>query len=128
MVVHCKGHLPHPLCLLKKLKPSKYLCSRHSLIPISCLQHFKRFSGGFPQLHTKFNADTLFHFGVSDGAVKQSTKHVHMKQQCNITLSQLTGLSWSYFNAFLVACCKTILMLHIFIFLQSHYFLATRCV
>jgi hypothetical protein len=38
---------------------------------------------------------------------------------------KLTGLSGSHFSVSVVACHKSVLMLHIFILLQFHYFLVT---
>lgn len=38
--------------------------------------------------------------------------------------SQVTGLSRSHLSVFLAACHETVLMLHVFILLQSHSFLA----
>jgi hypothetical protein len=39
LFISCETYALHPLCHLKILKCSKYFCSGHTLMPLSCLQH-----------------------------------------------------------------------------------------
>jgi len=61
--------------LLQMLKPPKCLC---------CSWHFMCFTGAITQLCTKFNADTLFHFEVSEGAIKHAAQSTSMRNNHKI--------------------------------------------
>lgn len=61
--------------LLQMLKPPKCLC---------CSWHFMCFTGAITQLCTKFNADTLFHFEVCEGAIKHVAQSTSMRNNHKI--------------------------------------------
>jgi hypothetical protein len=100
---------------LKACKPSKCFCvddralSPSHVCNISCVS-----VGGFSQIYAKYNVDTLFQFEVFNG--RENTLH---KTRSYITtmlydLVRTSRFVRSHFNASLVACHGTILLLCIF--------------